>query len=281
MLIQLVFGDFTKYMLSIFFPLLLSIILYRLNPIKLEDYYESKELWQCDVDASASKQVPWKFFWLLLIVFIPTHLVIAIFQSYLFELDQALNSEIIFITRANDTFTYPLMIGMFFGIITSSIVLSHIALRQGPKYVKEVLLLKWNTTYIYNSIKLYKPTTIALGIGLTVMNYWTSNIFIEINETGIKYSTWLMPFSESRPVSDIKCINQYERRIVPSGAEYAYPTIEIIFDDNTALDTYNFIYNDSRHFDGVKTAVQHVINLEIPVYHRNTVMRNGMVGSCG
>jgi len=265
-------------MLSTLFPLFLSIILYRLNPIKLDDYYESKEVWLRNLNPTKSRKVPSKFLWLFLSVLIPSSVAIAYLQNYLFELDHLTDATIFFVNRANDNPLYSLIIGLFMGACISSIIICHLFLRKGKEFVKELLLLKWGGTYVYNNIRTSKATTMALGVGLTVLNFWTSNIFLEISESEIKYSTWLMPYSESRPVNEIECINQYKKRIAPIGTEKVNSTLEIIYYDNSALDTFYLI--ERYHFKAVKQAIQSATNSEIPIFYVNIPKRNGMIGNC-
>jgi len=265
-------------MLSTLFPFFLGLVLYRLNPIKLESYYDSKEAWLDSIKSFGSKEIPWKYFWLMLLFLVPSSLGIAFVQNLLFEFDHSYGPKILFINRANDFPVYSLLIGLFMGLCVSSILLSHLALRQGNQFVKQLLSLTWNGSYIYNNIKTFKTATIALGIGLTLLNYWTSHIFLEVNEEEIKYSTWLMPFSESRNINEIACVNTYKRRIAPNGKSKVNPTVEVVYSNGTSLDTYYLVY--PYHHDDLITAIQTSTGHKVPIYIRATEAKNGMVGNC-
>lgn len=265
-------------LIACLFPLLACLLLARCNPIRLEDYYPSRADWERRRAASDRREVPAVYFWLTLVILLPSAGLVGYLQYWLFGLQSSPSTGSVFLYRAVDNFAWGLLVGVFVGICVVAIGVSHWALRQGRDYVRDWLLHTWQGVHVYTNVRLYKPTVIGVGIGLAVLNFLVSNIYLAVDDLDVRYSTLTMPGSEARSIDAVDCINLYARRIAPIGSEKNRSTLEIVFRDGTALDTFYLI--ERAHFRAVVDAIRAARGTTVPVNRRDFAKRRGEPGNC-
>lgn len=265
-------------MLSTFFPLLLCLVFSRLDPIRVQDYYPSRQDWERARDAAAPRRVPQHFIWRQLLVTAVATVLAALLQAGLFRMDHASDTMLLFSYRASDNIAYSLLVGFFLGLVIASVVLSHLVLRRGRAYVKQLLLQTWNGSYVYTNLRVFRPVTLAIGVALTLLNMATANTFLEIGRSDIRHSGLMSIEVAVEPVDNVSCINRYSRRIAPIGIERLNPTLEIVFGDGSTLDTFYLI--ETYHFNAVVEALRTAYGDSLRVFQRDQATSNGRSGSC-
>ena len=239
--------------LAVGFPLIAAVILAAFFPISLKDYFASGE-----IKTLGHGLTPYKFkprdYLLIFSTYLLSALFLSIVQAYLLW-DFSRESRLLYSSRYTDFFMYPVFPSALMALFLMLFVFSYHYARRGEDDVRKFLLRTYDGWPLYKDIPRYKAIAIAAGIACMAANLWFYNMYVNVSEEGIVYSTEESIEPVRLKFEDIWYLQivQYGDRHVPGSEWYS---LWIRMRDRSIYNTDKFLLRRSDSLEDLNRLVR-------------------------
>lgn len=173
--------------LAVGFPLVTAVVLAALFPISLKDYFVPGEIKKLGHGLTPYK-LRARDYLHIFVLYMLSAVFLSLIQGYLLW-DFAQEPALIFSSRFTDFILYPVFPSALMAVLLMLFVFSYIYVRRGEDDVRKFLLRTYDGWPLYREIPRFRPVALAAGILCTAANVWLYNVYVNVADEGIVYST--------------------------------------------------------------------------------------------
>ncbi len=173
--------------LAVGFPLVTAAVLAAFFPISLKNYFVPGEIQKLEHGLTPYR-IRARDYLHIFILYTLSAVFLSVLQGYLlwnFARDPALR----FSSRYTDFFLYPVFPSALMAVLLMLFVFSYIYVSRGEDDVRKFLLRTYDGWPLYREIPRFKPVALAAGIACTAVNVWLYNMYVNVTDEGVVYST--------------------------------------------------------------------------------------------
>ena len=163
---------------------------------------------------------------------------LAWLQWHAFHLESE-SSQWLFSWRVTDGWLYPMLPGLFLGLVVGFWVHWHFLRRYQPKKFWYHLDRRYKSQpSLRQNLQAWPWITWVLAVGLVVLNWACFDTFLQIGTDRIRYSSFFSPSSYEHPIDEISRVIVYSLRQAPNGDINEKTYLELELKGGQVVDTY-------------------------------------------